>query len=448
MQRQGGFPESDRDPFPTDPIRIPHTRPDQPEQPTADPTATTEARPVQYPPSDRTQQAADNVDPAGTYHGNWTDWVYPEAANEGTAPGDPERLSGTPADNYPLTEDGSPHDTGVSDADPPTDRLPRVHAPPTADHTAASESAATSQDAPITQAPAPPDVLGWTQPSTAPPWHRPAHSGTEQQHTAPSIETGTEKHAPAVNHAYRDGRAAEQPISTPQDATTEQQGAPTETRQTDPDTQRPFPSPEGKAALDRLRQQRTPETSEPIHPRGAYRRSGQRRWVPPVLGTMGAAALFAAAYVQFGGGDGRDVQPAEPTAADNRASTVAAPLCPSERDGNSLQGNKAGGDDSGTEAIFAFQHAYYVARSAEQARESVAPDAAVPPAPDIQQGINTIPMGTTHCLSITPGAFVGQHTVVITEHRPAAAPISYNPQLVTTEHIGGRTVISGIGPMP
>lgn len=425
MQRQGGFPESDRDPFPTDPIRVPHTRPDQPEQPTADPTATTEALPVQYPPSDRTHEAADNVDPAGTYHGDWTDWVYPEAASEGTAPSDPERMSGTPADNYPLTEDGSPHDTGVSDADPPTDRLPRVHTPPTADHTAASESAATSQGFPINQAPAPPDALGWTQPSTA-----------------PSMETGTEEQDPAANHPYRDGRAAEQPISTPQDAATEQQGAPAETRQTDPDTQRPFPSPEGKAALDRLRQQRTPETSEPIHPRGAYRRPGQRRWVPPVLGTMGAAALFAAAYVQFGG-DGRDVQPAEPTAADSRASTAAAPLCPSERDGNT-----AGGDGSGTEAIFAFQHAYYVARSAEQARESVAPDAAVPPAPDIQQGINTIPMGTTHCLSVTPGAFVGQYTVVITEHRPEAAPISYNPQLVTTEDIGGRTVITGIGPMP
>jgi len=420
MQRQGGFPESDGDPFPTDPIRVPRTRPGEPEQPTADPTAVTGALPVQYPASDRPRAAAENVEPADTYHGNWTDWVYPEPADEQTDPGNPERSSGAPVDNYPLTEDSPPPVRGVSEADPPTDRFPRVDVPTTADHAAASD------------------------PATAPPWHRPA---AEQQHTAPPMGTSTGQQDPAANHRYRDDRAAEVPSPTPQGAA-RTQGAPasSEPPQSDPDTQRPLPSPEGKAALDRLRQQRPPEATEPMH---GYRQPGQRRWVAPVLGTMGAAALFAAAYVQFGGsGDARDIQPAEPTAADTRASTVAAPLCPGERDGNSLRGNGAGGDGSGTEAVFAFQHAYYVDRSAEQARESVAADAAVPPAPDIQQGIDTIPMGTTHCLSITPGAFVGQYTVVITEHRPDAAPISYNPQLVTTEDIGGRTVITGIGPMP
>lgn len=180
---------------------------------------------------------------------------------------------------------------------------------------------------------------------------------------------------------------------------------------------------------------------------------GRKRLLPVLLGVAGVAALGAAAYVQFavvGAGE----QTTAPTAANPPAAPAqdippaADPNCPAERIGNTVQGNGPGGTGSGTDAIFGFQHAYYVTRSGEQARTVVAPDAAVPPAADIQHGIDTIPAGTTHCLQITPGAFVGQYTVVVTEHRPGAAPLGYNPQLVTTMRIGDRTLITGIGPMP
>ena len=113
-----------------------------------------------------------------------------------------------------------------------------------------------------------------------------------------------------------------------------------------------------------------------------------------------------------------------------------------------MQGNGAGGTSSGPDAIFAFQHAYYVTRSGEQAHTLVAPEAAVPSAADIQRGIDTIPAGTTHCVQITPGAFVGEYTVVITEHRPDAGTLTYNPQRVATMQIGNRNLIISIGPMP
>lgn len=203
-------------------------------------------------------------------------------------------------------------------------------------------------------------------------------------------------------------------------------------------------------ARERLRRRRAPTAETAPAPVRAVGGPDRNRVLPVLLGTAGAAALAAAAYVQFAviGGD-EAPPPVTATPATTAAATPAAnPHCPAERTGSTVQGNGHGGTDSGPEAIFGFQHAYYVARSGEQARTLVAPDAAVPPAPDIQRGIDTVPAGTTHCVRITPGAFVGQYTVVVTEHRPGSAPLAYNPQLVTTMRIGNRTLITGIGPMP
>ncbi|MGI5217621.1 hypothetical protein [Nocardia sp. CA-290969] len=192
----------------------------------------------------------------------------------------------------------------------------------------------------------------------------------------------------------------------------------------------------------------SPPTAAPTSTRG---RAGL---FPVLLGVAGVVALAAAAYVQFAvvGADEPATGPAptEPGmfGAPAPGVPVADPQCPAERTGNTVQGNGPGGTGSGPDVIFGFQYAYYVARSGEQARALVAPDAPVPPVADIQRGIDSIPPGTTHCIRVTPGAFVGQYTVAITEHRPGAAPLGYNPQLVTTMRIGDRTLITGIGPMP
>ncbi|KAF0847261.1 hypothetical protein [Nocardia caishijiensis] len=170
------------------------------------------------------------------------------------------------------------------------------------------------------------------------------------------------------------------------------------------------------------------------------------RWVAPLAASVAGAILIGIGYFQFGG-------PApESTSSSTTLATVAAPApavgqCPTEQIGGLVRGNGPGGTDSGVSAILAFQHAYYVARSGDQARTLVAGDAALPTGAQIQSGIDTIPVGTTHCLDITPGAFAGQYLVTITEYRPDEVPIVYNPQLVGTTKVGAKTLITSIGPV-
>ena len=175
-------------------------------------------------------------------------------------------------------------------------------------------------------------------------------------------------------------------------------------------------------------------------------RKPARRWVAPLLGALGAAALLAAAIVVFRDGESAPeaATPGPPSAAAPETRNPASP-CPPERVGNQIQGNGEGGFDTGPAVIFAFQHAYYVARSGEQVRATTTLDASVESAEAIQTGIDSIPANTTYCVAITPGAFAGQYSVVVTEYRPGQGPTPYNPQIVTTIREGGRTLISAIG---
>ncbi|MEU4340913.1 hypothetical protein AB0H00_06515 [Nocardia sp. NPDC023852] len=203
------------------------------------------------------------------------------------------------------------------------------------------------------------------------------------------------------------------------------------------------------AWVDRLP---TAPPPEPEHYEGEFSglidRSRPRRtkrwWAPPLLGTLAIAALTFAAFTQFwGGGSDQQAGPSAPTQA-NPPAARPGNQCPAERVGNRIQGNGIGGFDSGPAAIFAFQHAYYVSRSGEQARATATAHAAVPTAHAIQEGIDSIPAGTTYCLAITPGAFAGQYVVVITEHRPGHGPMAYNPQIVSTAKEGNRHLINAI----
>ncbi|GAB2688143.1 hypothetical protein [Nocardia thraciensis] len=127
---------------------------------------------------------------------------------------------------------------------------------------------------------------------------------------------------------------------------------------------------------------------------------------------------------------------------------AAANFCPTERTERMMRGAEPGGTASGPDAIMWFQHSYYVERSAERAREVVAPAAAISGAPVIQRGIDSVPLGTTHCVRVTAvgrgeeGA--DKFLVEVTERRPGAAPKTYGKQTVTTAVIDGRTLITGI----
>ncbi|MFF0497004.1 hypothetical protein ACFYU5_11405 [Nocardia aobensis] len=129
--------------------------------------------------------------------------------------------------------------------------------------------------------------------------------------------------------------------------------------------------------------------------------------------------------------------------ADSGARVGSAAHCPTERSARVVRGAEVGGTDSGPDAIMWFQHAFYVERSAERAREVVAPNAAVSPAPVIQRGIASVPLGTDYCVRVVT-LDENRYSVEVTERRPGATPATYDKQLVTTAVVGGRTLITGI----
>ncbi|MEU3013140.1 hypothetical protein [Nocardia asteroides] len=177
------------------------------------------------------------------------------------------------------------------------------------------------------------------------------------------------------------------------------------------------------------------------------RRRRPPRWAAPLAASVAGALLIGGGYYQLRGPAPESAAASTPIEPAPTGTVPVAGSCPPEQVGSKIQGNGPGGTENGVAAILAFQHAYYVARSGDQARTLVSGDAALPSGTAIQAGIDTIPLGTTHCLSITPAAFAGQYFVVITEFRPDSAPIIYNPQLVGTAKVGGKYLITSIGPV-
>lgn len=104
-------------------------------------------------------------------------------------------------------------------------------------------------------------------------------------------------------------------------------------------------------------------------------------------------------------------------------------------------GDDAGNQESGAGAIRAFNHAYYVLRSAKAARAVAAPGA-VASEYVMQQYINQRPLGTRHCLTVSDRG-PGEYSVVLTELQPDAAPITYR-QVIRTTTAGGKSYIQSI----
>lgn len=187
-----------------------------------------------------------------------------------------------------------------------------------------------------------------------------------------------------------------------------------------------------------------PRVLEPSGALGANRRR-QRTWmvlaVSVLVLVLAATGVF---FLLFGRGEeasGKHAAPLQFTAGNLTADTLGA--CPTERTDTVVRSAEAGGTGSGPDAVLAFQYAYYVTRSGEQARAAATPDADVSPAAVIQRGIDSIPVGTTHCVRITTVA-ADRFTVEVTEFRPAGAPATYTKQSVRTAVVGDRTYIAGI----
>ncbi|MFD5179400.1 hypothetical protein ACFWM1_26575 [Nocardia sp. NPDC058379] len=110
-----------------------------------------------------------------------------------------------------------------------------------------------------------------------------------------------------------------------------------------------------------------------------------------------------------------------PALAPTTAPEHAITDCPHKRTTALASGADPGDTTSAVSVIFALQHAYYVDRSGTKAREFVTPDAKVPPAEEIQGGIDTVPVGTRYCVSIAPTS-PARWQVHVREQRPGQLP--------------------------
>ncbi|MGV9614232.1 hypothetical protein [Nocardia xishanensis] len=145
--------------------------------------------------------------------------------------------------------------------------------------------------------------------------------------------------------------------------------------------------------------------------------------------------------------DARPTVSPTPTGPESPAA-VATPGCEQRRTGDVVSGTGVGGTTDGPSAILAFERAYYVQRSGIAARAVVAADATVPPAEQIQRGIDQVPVGTRYCVQITrtaSGAGDGQShwEVRLTQQYPDQLPKTFT-QIITTKTVTGRTVITDI----
>ncbi|MQY25072.1 hypothetical protein [Nocardia aurantia] len=128
------------------------------------------------------------------------------------------------------------------------------------------------------------------------------------------------------------------------------------------------------------------------------------------------------------------------------AGAIAAEGCEQRHSADVTSGTDPGGTGSGPDAIFAFERAYYVQRSGFAARAVVADDAGVPPADQIQRGIDQMPSGTRYCVQITragDAADTGQWEVRLTQQKPGEQPRTFT-QIITTRTAGARTLITTI----
>ncbi|MEV5834067.1 hypothetical protein [Nocardia sp. NPDC052112] len=183
---------------------------------------------------------------------------------------------------------------------------------------------------------------------------------------------------------------------------------------------------------------RAPHVLPPTRPHRRERRPRRRPWLvgsAAFFGTLAAVALVL-------------VYTAEASNTRQSTATITDPVlgggpnCEPTRTDQLVRGNGTGSTKSGPEVILAFQYAYYVTRSGSDARALTAPDAAVSSVALIDAGITSIPLGTQHCVMITP-MLDGRFDAVITEFRTDATVRTYR-QFVTVAPHEGITVITKI----
>lgn len=153
----------------------------------------------------------------------------------------------------------------------------------------------------------------------------------------------------------------------------------------------------------------------------------------------GAAVLGGSAVLGFlvaRGVTGEDPAPAV---------AAAAPGCEESVEGGTVTGSGPGSLDSPAGAVLAFDHAYYVDRSAERAFEAVAPSSRMTVEQLRTEGIERLAEGTAHCVRVSELAPTLLE-VELTEFPPGAEPVVIRQRVRVAENPDGTWGIVSITP--
>lgn len=119
---------------------------------------------------------------------------------------------------------------------------------------------------------------------------------------------------------------------------------------------------------------------------------------------------------------------------------VAESECESSESATTVSGNGKGDRESAAGVVLAFQHAYYVARDADAIKPLLAKDSPITNLDALQEGIDSVARGTTHCLHIERD---GDDAVVeLTETAPDGSATTYYQRVTTTRENGEVRIVS------
>ena len=128
------------------------------------------------------------------------------------------------------------------------------------------------------------------------------------------------------------------------------------------------------------------------------------------------------------------------TAPQGGDEVVAESECESSESATTVTGNGKGDRESAAGVVLAFQHAYYVARDADAIKPLLAKDSPITNLDALQEGIDSVARGTTHCLHIERD---GDDAVVeLTETAPDGSATTYYQRVTTTRENGEVRIVS------
>ncbi|WP_280382926.1 hypothetical protein [Nocardia wallacei] len=181
-----------------------------------------------------------------------------------------------------------------------------------------------------------------------------------------------------------------------------------------------------------------PPSSSPR--RGRWRELARQVPVRAVAGLAAVIAVAVGVVVAARGPHGPEPEAPAPTSA---SATPAADAC-AGLSGTEVT-DRAGDRTTLPGVIATFEHAYYTQRSADAAMTVVAPESGIT-VQSLADGIATIPVGTLHCVAITPATPVSQSTasVHIVELRPDGKRVDYLQVINTITGPDGGLLISHV----